>query len=115
MHSGYARVREKQLATSNRNQYHLKHSHSALETRMSRIRTLARHHKRTLMKTASYYVIHICVAALVAYAVTGNLLASITLSLLEPTVQAVAFFFHEKAWDKALLRRQGGAAAVAAA
>jgi uncharacterized membrane protein len=26
-----------------------------------------------LLKTASYYVIHICVAAMVAYAVTGNL------------------------------------------
>lgn len=56
----------------------------------------------TLLKTASYYAIHVCVAALVAYAVTGNLLASLTLSLLEPSVQAVAFFFHEKAWDKAL-------------
>ena len=37
---------------------------------------------------------------MVAYAVTGNLLASLTLSLLEPTVQAVAFFFHEKAWAR---------------
>ena len=113
MRSGYARVWEKQLAFTNKNQYHLKHSPSALEIHMSRIRTLAQHHKRTLMKTASFYVIHICVAALVAYAVTGNLLASITLSLLEPTVQAVAFFFHEKAWDKALLRRQGAAATAA--
>ena len=26
--------------------------------------------------------------------------ADITLSLLEPTVQAVAFFFHEKAWAR---------------
>ncbi len=54
-----------------------------------------------LPTTGSYYLIHICVAALVAYAVTGNLWASLTLSLLEPTVQAVAFFFHEKAWDRA--------------
>ena len=68
---------------------------------MSRIRIAARHNLPTLAKTGSYYVIHICVAALVAYAVTGNLWASLTLSLLEPTVQAVAFFFHEKAWDRA--------------
>ena len=40
------------------------------------------------------------VAALVAYAVTGDFLLSITLSLLEPTVQAFAFFFHEKAWQR---------------
>lgn len=72
---------------------------------MSRIRRLASHHRRTLAKTASYYVIHVCVAAMVAYAVTGNLWASLTLSLLEPTVQAVAFFFHEKAWERALARR----------
>ena len=68
---------------------------------MSRLRATARQNLPTLMKTGSYYLIHICVAALVAYAVTGNLWASLTLSLLEPTVQAVAFFFHEKAWDRA--------------
>ena len=65
------------------------------------IRRAARQNQTMLMKTGSYYLIHICVAALVAYAVTGNLWASLTLSLLEPTVQAVAFFFHEKAWDRA--------------
>ncbi|KQP21552.1 DUF2061 domain-containing protein [Pseudorhodoferax sp. Leaf267] len=54
----------------------------------------------TLQKTASYYLVHITVAALVAYAVTGNLLMSLTLSLLEPTVQAFAFFFHEKVWER---------------
>ena len=72
---------------------------------MNRIRTAAHNNLPTLMKTGSYYLIHVCVAAMVAYAVTGNLIASLTLSLLEPTVQAVAFFFHEKAWDKALRKR----------
>ena len=76
---------------------------------MSRIRIAARHNLPTLAKTGSYYVIHICVAALVAYAVTGNLIASLTLSLLEPTVQAVAFFFHEKAWERARQRREAQA------
>ena len=73
---------------------------------MTRIRAAARDNLPTLAKTGSYYLIHICVAALVAYAVTGNLIASLTLSLLEPTVQAVAFFFHEKAWERAARRRQ---------
>ena len=59
-------------------------------------------------KTASYYLVHITVAALVAYAVTGNLWIAFTLSLLEPTVQAVAFFFHEKAWDRAARRNASG-------
>ncbi|WP_343590082.1 DUF2061 domain-containing protein [Paracidovorax wautersii] len=82
---------------------------------MSRLRATARRNLPTLMKTGSYYLIHICVAALVAYAVTGNLIASITLSLLEPTVQAVAFFFHEKAWDRAARRREAAALYTAAA
>lgn len=72
---------------------------------MSRIRHAAHQNKTMLMKTGTYYLIHISVAALVAYAVTGNLWASLTLSLLEPSVQAVAFFFHEKAWDRAARRR----------
>ena len=75
---------------------------------MSHIRRIAHQNKTMLLKTASYYVIHICVAAMVAYAVTGNLLASLTLSLLEPTVQAVAFFFHEKAWDRAARSNASG-------
>jgi uncharacterized membrane protein len=52
------------------------------------------------MKTGSYYLMHIVVAAVVAYLVTGNLWAAITLSFLEPTVQAVAYFFHERAWAR---------------
>jgi len=61
---------------------------------------LVRENLLTLKKTATYYVLHVTVAALVAYAVTGNFLLSLTLSLLEPTVQAFAFFFHEKAWQR---------------
>lgn len=67
---------------------------------------LARAHLPTLKKTGSYYVVHVIVASLVAYAVTGNLLVSLTLSLLEPTVQAFAFFFHEKAWERIGVRKR---------
>jgi uncharacterized membrane protein len=70
----------------------------------------------TFKKTGSYYVTHITVAAMVAYAVTGNLAAALTLSFLEPTVQAVVYFFHERAWSSAG-RRDGtvGPSADAAA
>ena len=54
----------------------------------------------TLKKTASYYVMHITIAAIVAYAVTRSWQAAIALSLIEPTVQAVAYYFHEKAWQR---------------
>ena len=52
------------------------------------------------MKTGSYYLTHILVAAGVAYAVTGDLWAALTLSLLEPSVQAGVYFFHERAWAR---------------
>ncbi len=81
---------------------------------MSRIRRAARQNKTMLLKTGSYYLIHITVAALVAYAVTGNLIASLTLSLLEPTVQAFAFFFHEKAWERSARKARAAAANAAA-
>jgi uncharacterized membrane protein len=61
---------------------------------------LIRQNRLVIQKTASYYVVHILVAALVAYAVTGNAWAAVTLSLLEPTVQAVVFFVHEKVWQR---------------
>ena len=71
---------------------------------MAHIKRWLRPHQCTLYKTMSYYVIHVLVAAGVAYAVTGNLVAALTLSLLEPTVQAFAFFLHEKAWQRHVSR-----------
>lgn len=83
---------------------------------MTRLINTLRNNHTTLAKTGSYYCIHVVVAACVAYVVTGNLWASLTLSLLEPTVQAFAFFFHEKAWDRSLKKRsksEAGREAVA--
>lgn len=64
---------------------------------------LIRTHAFTLKKTVSYCVTHITVASLVAYAVTGDLVVAFTLSLLEPTVQAVVYFFHERLWQRAAM------------
>lgn len=81
---------------------------------MTRLIQAMRQNKLTLSKTISYYFIHITVAACVAYAVTGNMLASLTLSLLEPTIQAFAFFFHEKAWERRLKKQEQKALAAQA-
>ena len=69
-------------------------------TVMLMIQKFFKYNQRTLKKTLSYYVMHIVVAMLVAYAVTRNIWMAMTLSFLEPTVQAFAFFFHEKVWNK---------------
>ena len=60
---------------------------------------------RNLVKTASYYIVHMGTASLVAYAVTGSWLQAMTLSLLEPTVQIFFFYLHETLWDQRTQRR----------
>ncbi|ENU32834.1 MAG: DUF2061 domain-containing protein [Acinetobacter sp.] len=66
---------------------------------MANIQQFVINNQRTLKKTLSYYIMHISVAMIVAYMITGNLIMAATLSLIEPTVQAFAFFFHEKVWN----------------
>ena len=63
----------------------------------------------TIKKTTSYYVTHITVAAMVAYSVTGDLITAVTLSLLEPTVQAAVYFFHERLWQSIALTQNHAA------
>lgn len=67
---------------------------------MANIQKFVANNQRIFKKTLSYYIMHITVAMIVAYFVTGNLWMAVTLSLLEPTVQAFAFFFHERIWEK---------------
>ncbi|WP_312050449.1 DUF2061 domain-containing protein [Acinetobacter courvalinii] len=66
---------------------------------MANIQQFVLNNRRTLKKTLSYYIMHISVAMMVAYVITGKLMMAATLSLIEPTVQAFAFFFHEKVWN----------------
>jgi len=76
------------------------------DTAMTCIHRLIDHHQTSLRKTASYYLVHIVVAAAVAYAVTGSLHTALALSLLEPTVQMIFFYLHEKLWERRALRLQ---------
>ncbi|WP_235976461.1 DUF2061 domain-containing protein [Sandaracinobacteroides hominis] len=55
---------------------------------------------RRLAKTASYWVVHISVAVSVAWALTGNLKAALAIGLLEPSVQAFVFYFHDMVWER---------------
>ena len=48
---------------------------------------------------------HIFVAMAVAYAITGHWATALALSLIEPSVQEVALFVHEKIWQKVLRKR----------
>ncbi|HCR85661.1 MAG TPA: hypothetical protein DIV86_03180 [Alphaproteobacteria bacterium] len=58
-----------------------------------------------LKKTATYSILHITVAFIVAYLITGSFIASTAISLLEPMVQSVVYFFHETVWAKILAKK----------
>lgn len=66
---------------------------------MAHIQKFVNNNQRMFKKTFSYYIMHITIAMLVGYFVTGSIWMAVTLSLLEPTIQAIAFFFHEKIWE----------------
>lgn len=54
---------------------------------------------RSLIKTATFASVHFTVAFSVAYALTGSVAISSTLALVEPMVNTVAYFFHERVWE----------------
>lgn len=51
-----------------------------------------------MKKTASFAVVHFTVAFAVGYALTGSIAVGSALALIEPMVNTVAFYFHEKVW-----------------
>lgn len=55
---------------------------------------------RTLLKTLSYAAMHMVIAIAVAYALSGSWDVALAIGLIEPCVQTVAFFFHERAWHR---------------
>ena len=55
---------------------------------------------RDLLKTLTYLAVHLTVGFTVAYAFTGSLTLAGGIALIEPCINAVAFFFHEKAWKR---------------
>nr|WP_277754125.1 DUF2061 domain-containing protein [Porphyrobacter sp. GA68] len=54
--------------------------------------------KRDLAKTISFLALHLMVGFTVAYAFTGSIAIASGIALVEPLVNAVVFFFHERAW-----------------
>lgn len=53
-----------------------------------------------MKKTFTFALLHFSVAFSVAYVLTGSLGISSAVALVEPMVNTVAFYFHEKAWQK---------------
>ena len=55
-----------------------------------------------LAKTITYLVIHLGIGFTVAYAFTGSVTIAGAIAVVEPLCNAVAYFFHERVWNRAL-------------
>lgn len=59
-----------------------------------------------MAKTATFATLHFSVAFAVGYALTGSALVGGTIALVEPAINTVVFFFHEKAWKALEVHKQ---------
>ncbi len=52
----------------------------------------------TKLKTASFATVHFSVAFTVVYLLTGDAFVGGVMAMLEPSLNTVAYYFHEKVW-----------------
>ncbi len=55
---------------------------------------------RDLAKTMTYGTLHFTVGFGVVYALTGEVAIAAGVALIEPAINTVVFYFHEKAWAR---------------
>ena len=53
-----------------------------------------------LKRTVYFGILHFIIATSVLYVLTGDFLLGSMIALIEPSVNTVAFYFHERAWAK---------------
>ena len=59
-----------------------------------------------MAKTMSFAAVHFSVAFSVGYMITGSITMGGMIALIEPLCNTVAYYFHEKVWEKKF-KRQG--------
>ena len=67
----------------------------------------------SLIKTVTFAITHFTVAFTVAYLLTGDLLIGSLIAMVEPAINTVAYFFHEKFWASRAQRKQSAASVTA--
>ena len=60
---------------------------------------------QALVKTFTFALLHFGVAFSVTYALTGSIAVATGVGLIEPLVNTLAFYLHERAWKRADDRR----------
>ncbi|HWT29241.1 MAG TPA: DUF2061 domain-containing protein [Methylophilaceae bacterium] len=53
-----------------------------------------------MTKTLTFAAVHFSVAFTVGYALTGSVTVGGAIALVEPACNTVAYFFHEKIWQR---------------
>lgn len=51
-------------------------------------------------KTVTFAIMHMSVAFAVVYLMTGSLALGGAVAMIEPAVNTIAYFFHEKVWER---------------
>lgn len=69
------------------------------------VRTLIRTARRLALKIASYGVMHLVVAILVAFALTRDWRIALAVGLVEPVFQTLAYSIHDRVWHRLERRR----------
>ncbi|MGP9832645.1 DUF2061 domain-containing protein [Marinobacter sp. NSM] len=71
---------------------------------MSALKLFVHNHSATvdqsLVKTITFAITHFVVAFSVAYLLTGDIMIGSLIAMVEPTINTVAYFFHEKIWAR---------------
>lgn len=60
-----------------------------------------------MIKTLTFAVVHMSVAFTVVSLATGSMALGGAVALIEPLCNTVAYFFHERVWERIRLRRNG--------
>ena len=55
---------------------------------------------KSIVKTATYAVMHFVVAVAVAFALTQDWRIALSIGLIEPAVQTIAYAVHERVWER---------------
>ena len=56
-----------------------------------------------MKKTITFATIHFTIAFTVAYLLTGDILIGSLIAMIEPSVNTVAFYIHERVWSQSKL------------
>jgi len=57
-------------------------------------------HKRSILKTITWHILHIIMVATIAYVVTGSVKIAAILASLEMLWETFAYYIHERVWIK---------------